>query len=286
MPKEIRLYLCRDEKSGAMLEAFRRELSRIPKDERPKVHVKFLRLRDPSRFEAFLQELEELFGGIYVQEFKKYDIRAVPAVVVDGEKVAEGRYLSEDEIRSLLGTAPPPAPRPPPALVQPARARAAPQAQAPIELAPVELAPVEEQPKPPREPKVELPPVELEPEAPLMLEEPAPPKPPEAPRPVQPPRQTLAPLPDARQPATTRPEPPVVRPPTPAPAPQPRPAPPRAEAAPVAAPPAAEGVRPAGPASRFSCYNCVYFDSSRNRCRLLHVAVQNPENPPCGRGRR
>jgi len=287
VPKEVRLYLCRDEKSGAMLEAFRRELSRLPKGERPKVHVKVLKLRDPSRFEAYLKELEELFGGIYVQEFRKYGIKAVPAVIVDGEKVAEGRYLSEEEIRSLLGTAPIPAPRPQPAPAQPARSRAAPQPQARVELAPVELEPLEEQPpEPQRKPEVELPPVELEPEAPVVLEPPTPSKPPEAPKPVQAP----APPPATRRPAPQQPEaPPAPRPPAPAPAPQPLPAAPsRLQAAPTVRPqpPAAEEARPARPVSKASCHSCIYFDSSRSRCRLLHVTVQDPENPPCGRGRR
>lgn len=287
MPREVRLYLCRDEKSGAMLEVLRRELSRLPKEERPKVHVKVLKLRDPSRFDAYLKELEELFGGIYVQEFKKYGIRAVPAVVVDGEKVAEGRYLSEDEIRSLLGTAPLLLQRPPPTPAQPAKPRAVPQPQPRIELAPVELAPLEEQPpKPQREPAVELPPVELEPEAPVVLEPLTPPKSPEVPKPAHAPRQALAP-PHAQQPAPQRPEtPPALKPPAPALQPQPA-APPRLEEAPaVKPPPPAEAVKPSRPASRASCHSCVYFDGSRSRCRLLHITVQDPESPPCGRGRR
>jgi hypothetical protein len=282
VPREVRLYLCRDEKSSAMLEAFRRELNRLPKEERPKIRVNLLRLRDPSRFDAYLKELEELFGGIYVQEFKKYGIKAVPAVVVDGEKVAEGRYLSEEEIRSLLGIPPPPAPQPPPMPAQPAGSSTAPQPRAPVELAPVELAPLEERPpEPRREPEVELPPVELEPEAPVLLEPPTPPKPPEGPKPARAPAP-----PAARPPAPPRPEaPPAPRPPAPAPQPQPA-APPRLEAAPAAKPQAAEEVKPARPASKASCHGCVYFDSSRSRCRLHHIVVQDPGNPPCGRGRR
>ena len=284
VPREVRLYLCRDEKSGAMLEAFRRELSRLPKEERPKIHVKVLKLRDPSRFDAYLKELEELFGGIYVQEFKKYGIKAVPAVVVDGEKVAEGRYLSEEEVRSLLGIPSLPAPQPPPMPAQPAGSSTAPRPRAPVELAPVELAPLEERPpEPRREPEVELPPVELEPEAPVVLEPPAPPKPPEGPKPARAPAP-----PAARPPAPPQPEvPPAPRPPAPAPQPQPA-APPRLEAAPAAKlqPQAAEEVKPARPASKASCHGCVYFDSSRSRCRLLHIVVQDPGNPPCGRGRR
>jgi len=97
------LYLCRDEQSKEMLQDFQSVLTLLPKPERPKLKVKLVKINDPRDFPSFLQQLEELYGGVYTLEFKKLGIEKLPAIVVDGEKVSEGKYLSMEEIRDLLG---------------------------------------------------------------------------------------------------------------------------------------------------------------------------------------
>jgi len=103
LPKEIVLYLCRDEQSKKMLQDFQSELNLLPKPDRPRVKVKLVKINDPKEFPSFFQQLEELYGGVYILEFKKLGIEKLPAIVVDGEKVSEGKYLSKDEIREILG---------------------------------------------------------------------------------------------------------------------------------------------------------------------------------------
>jgi len=103
LPKEIVLYLCRDERSKMMLQDFQSVLNLLPKPERPKLKVKLVKINDPRDFPSFFQQLEELYGGVYTLEFKKLNIEKLPAIVVDGEKVSEGKYLSMEEIRDLLG---------------------------------------------------------------------------------------------------------------------------------------------------------------------------------------
>ena len=70
MPKEIVLYLCRDEQSKKMLQDFQSELNLLPKPDRPKLKVKLVKINDPRDFPSFLQQLEELYGGVYTLEFK------------------------------------------------------------------------------------------------------------------------------------------------------------------------------------------------------------------------
>jgi hypothetical protein len=103
LPKEIVLYLCRDEQSKMMLQDFQSELNLLPKPERPKLKVKLVKINDPRDFPSFLQQLEELYGDLYALEFKKLGIEKLPAIVVDGKKVSEGKYLSKEEIRVILG---------------------------------------------------------------------------------------------------------------------------------------------------------------------------------------
>ncbi|MGC9108230.1 MAG: hypothetical protein ACP5IE_08610, partial [Infirmifilum sp.] len=32
-----------------------------------------------------------------------------------------------------------------------------------------------------------------------------------------------------------------------------------------------------------TCFTCVFYDQVKSRCKLLHVNVPDPTNPPCGR---
>ncbi len=277
MVKEIKVFLPRDPKAQEMLDAFKAELNAIPKGERPKLVVRLLSLKDPSKFEEWLQSLEEVFGGIYVAEFKRYGIKAVPAVVVDGEKVVEGRYLNRQEVRLLVqglspelasiaplgaqpgeGSLPAEAPRGEagaPQAVKPVapQPRVPAEAQPPIELAPAEV-PVEQEPKPVQPAKPQA--------RPLLQPQQARPQPsqqvPEYPKPLPTTRQL-----DQKQQASPGPQQ--------AREPQPQP---------VAQQPSAQARELAG-----TCFTCLFYDQARGRCRLLHAAVPDPYNPLCGRRR-
>jgi len=150
LPKEIMLCLCRDEESRKMLEAFYSEVHLLPKPERPKLRVKLVKISDPRDFPSFLQQLEELYGGVYTLEFKKLNIEKLPAIVVDGEKVSEGKYLSMEEIREILGL--------------PVKIEAEPTPPVPLEEELPQVAPITSQPKPQpkKEPKPITLPIELE----------------------------------------------------------------------------------------------------------------------------
>ncbi|MEM4790499.1 MAG: ATPase, T2SS/T4P/T4SS family [Thermofilum sp.] len=112
--RKIIVYACRDRGSLEMIEALRRILASLPREERPKVKLRVLKLREPSQLQTYIEQLGELFGGVYLRDLRKHGIRALPAIVVDGEKVLEGRYPSEDELRALLAPAPRQAPELPP----------------------------------------------------------------------------------------------------------------------------------------------------------------------------
>ncbi|MGB9786541.1 MAG: hypothetical protein ACPLRJ_04615 [Infirmifilum uzonense] len=288
MVKEIKVFLPRTPEAQAMLEAFKAELNVIPKQQRPRLAVRLLmNLKDPSKYQEWLENLDELFGGIYTAEFKKYGISAIPAVVVDGEKVVEGRYLGREEIKLLIqGLSPDLANIP------------ALESQQPLELKPVQptkppvqakqLSPTTTPEKPPTQPVVETqkepPPIEL---APVELEEkpirPARPQPkaiqPEQqppPRQTAPPKYPTPPVSPAPQAQPSRPHPsPTVQPPVQqTPPPQPKPAPQMQRQ---------EKPQPGISDLTGTCFTCVFYDQAKSRCKLLHVNVPDPTNPPCGR---
>jgi hypothetical protein len=262
LPKEIVLYLCRDEGSRKMLEAFQSEVHLLPKPERPKLWVKLVKISDPRDFPSFLQQLEELYGGVYTLEFKKHGISSLPAVVIDGEKRSEGRYLSRDEVREILGL--------PVALREGPKPPAAPGGEQELP----EIAPITVQP---RAPARRLPePVEL----PLELEEPEAEKAEEA-------KALEEAKPPARPAVEAKPQPPPLIPAPPTPAQQPAAAEVRAVQEPLAKPAAQELAKPQVRQEdlRGTCFTCLFFDKERSRCRLQHVAVQDPYSPPCGRRR-
>jgi hypothetical protein len=321
LPKEIVLYLCRDEQSKKMLQDFQSELNLLPKPDRPKLKVKLVKINDPRDFPSFLQQLEELYGGVYTLEFKKLNIEKLPAIVVDGEKISEGKYLSKEEIRDLLGL---------PVKIE---AGLTPPVSLDEELP--QVAPVTSQPKP--QPKKEPEPITL----PIELEEPETPKPitvtPEKParqHPVQSPvvtKQPEVPLlgepamskrrqpeeiptpieleeplqeeqPQEEAPITARPTPKAAQEAKPKPEVAPTLPPPPTLPQPIEKPPAVRTKTPqealpkppvqqqAKPQTvqedlKGTCFTCLFYDKDRSKCKLLHIAVQDPYNPPCGRRR-
>ena len=321
LPKEIVLYLCRDEQSKRMLQDFQSELNLLPKPDRPKLKVKLVKINDPRDFPSFLQQLEELYGGVYTLEFKKLNIEKLPAIVVDGEKVSEGKYLSKDEIRDLLGL--------------PVKIEAGPTPPVPLEEELPQVAPITPQQKP--QPKKEPEPITL----PIELEEPETPKPitvtPEKPAqqpPVQSPvvtKQPEVPLlgepamskrrqpeeiptpieleeplqeeqPQEEAPITARPTPKAAQEAKPKPQVAPTLPPPPTLPQPIEKPPALVTKTPqealpkppvqqqAKPQTvqedlKGTCFTCLFYDKDKSKCKLLHIVVQDPYNPPCGRRR-
>ncbi|GEM_PF-1732131 len=102
MAKEIRLFIGRDPRSLELFKAINELLKELPPGERPKLRVKTFKIKDPSQFGSFIKQLEELFGGMYTVEIRKYGVKAIPAIVVDGEKVVEGEYPSLEKLREIL----------------------------------------------------------------------------------------------------------------------------------------------------------------------------------------
>lgn len=82
-----------------------------------KLRVVTAGISDPREYQSFLEFLEGLYGSQYVEEFKKYRVSTLPALIVGGTKLFEGRFPSKEEIHELLGVverAPAPARAPEP----------------------------------------------------------------------------------------------------------------------------------------------------------------------------
>ncbi|MEM2298265.1 MAG: thioredoxin family protein [Thermofilaceae archaeon] len=83
-----------------------------------KLRVVTAGIADPREYPSFLEFLEGLYGSQYVEEFKKYRVGSLPALVVGGEKLFEGRFPTKEELQELFGVArraPPPSLPPEPA---------------------------------------------------------------------------------------------------------------------------------------------------------------------------
>lgn len=84
-----------------------KELYEILKSSSGKSRMRVVRARitSPEQFSAFLTYMEELYGSEYVDEYKRYGIRRLPALVVGESKVFEGYFPSRDELVELLAEA-------------------------------------------------------------------------------------------------------------------------------------------------------------------------------------
>jgi len=74
---------------------------------RAKLRVVRAAIADPREFGSFLELLGTLYGRQYLEEFERYQVRALPALVVGGVKVLEGRFPTREELEELLGAARP-----------------------------------------------------------------------------------------------------------------------------------------------------------------------------------
>ncbi len=100
--KIIKLYIGRDEKSAELFRTLSSIIRQIPSEKRPKLKVRVVKIKNPEDFPDFLEQLEEIFGGLYTLEFRKYNIQSLPAIVVDNEKILEGNFPSYQELLQIL----------------------------------------------------------------------------------------------------------------------------------------------------------------------------------------
>lgn len=69
---------------------------------KPRMRVVRARITSPEEFSAFLTYMEELYGSEYVDEYKRYGIKRLPALVVGESKVFEGYFPSREDLVELL----------------------------------------------------------------------------------------------------------------------------------------------------------------------------------------
>jgi len=98
----LHVFIARDERSAVLVSTLQSILREIEENKRPKIKLHVVKIRDPEDFPAYLARLEEIFGGLYTSEFKKYGITKLPTIVYKGQKIIEGIYPTEDELRQIL----------------------------------------------------------------------------------------------------------------------------------------------------------------------------------------
>jgi len=100
---------------------------------RARIRVVRANIQSPEEFPAFLEYLGELYGRQYVEEYEKYGVRKLPALVVGGVKLFEGVFPTREELAEMLGAV---KPAPPPPLPQ----RVPPQPSPELKLPPAPVA--------------------------------------------------------------------------------------------------------------------------------------------------
>jgi len=90
-----------------------------------RIRVVRANIQSPEEFPAFLEYLGELYGKQYVEEYEKYGVKKLPALVVGGVKLFEGAFPSREELAEILGATKPAPPQQP--LLQPAPPQPSPE---------------------------------------------------------------------------------------------------------------------------------------------------------------
>jgi len=99
----ITVYVCRDQAHMELVENVRTAIRGVRG--RHTVTVIQIPISHASEFPAYLSRLEEVYGGVSTVEFRLQGVRTLPAVVVDGTAVVQGRIPSPGELREMLGYA-------------------------------------------------------------------------------------------------------------------------------------------------------------------------------------
>jgi len=256
-PKVIKLYIGRDERSAELFRNLSNIIRQIPVENRPKLKVRVVKIKNPDEFPSFLEQLEEIFGGLYTLEFRKYQITKLPAIIIDEEKVLEGSYPTNEELLQILAyegivVKEEPAlaekavqvyPRPKVTREIREEARAEPKIEGEAYTTePYKLIEVQEVSDVIKEKEEVVTPRKIEKAA--------------KEKPVVPEIET-----QIQEMEVQRPEP-------------------------ATAGITTEEKTEVSKSIKGTCYDCIFFDESRNRCTLYHVNVSNPYKPACGRGLR
>jgi len=91
-----------------------KDVYEVLRDSGRKARIRVVRanIQSPEEFPAFLEYLGELYGKQYVEEYEKYGVKKLPALVVGGVKLFEGTFPSRMELAEILGAAKPAPPLP------------------------------------------------------------------------------------------------------------------------------------------------------------------------------
>lgn len=100
--KELHLFIAKDERSGLLMKSLEKIIMELPPEERPKVKVHVVNINKVEDFQAYLAYLSEVYGGIFLAEFRKYGVERLPSIIYGDRKVLEGYFPDEEELRELL----------------------------------------------------------------------------------------------------------------------------------------------------------------------------------------
>jgi len=275
----IRVFIAKDEKSAALLKLLEYIIEKIPPAKRPRVKIHVAKIDDVSKFPSFLAYLEEIYGGVYTLEYRKYKVEKLPTIIIDDKKVLEGHFPTEDELIALLSSegieVPIPAPAPVPQPLPPS--------QQPLPQQPIPSYP----PGVIREPTIQSMRPITHPSA-YPSTQPAQPTYSQTPHEQPTPPNTMASKPVEQQEdryaqtSEVKAQPPRIE----AQLPQPTAEPTLPNLPEIITPEEEAVVQPSVDDLRGTCYDCIYFDPNRSWCLLHRIRITDPLKPICGRRKR
>ena len=95
----IEIFLYNDRRSKNLLNVIKYLVKSIPNI---KIKAYYIDINDPNDFNRYLFIKEEYWAGYATLFLRKYDIEGLPAIVIDGEKVLEGRFPNIYELKNIL----------------------------------------------------------------------------------------------------------------------------------------------------------------------------------------
>lgn len=278
MPREkheIKLFIARDERSAALVKLLHMILETLPPKERPRVKLHVVKIDDVKKFPEFLAYLEEIYGGIHTFEFRRYNIMQLPAIVIDDQKVLEGEFPNEEQLRELLISA---------GILLPPKIAAMP-AQQPIQYPVTGESQIQEIPQFQPTPNVKTPSIKKEIETQEMRPKPEQLKPTTIPSAVstrlEKPAYTRREIEETPPKKSEMLESIQIKLEKQAPPHETR----KVEHVKEASRPVIkQSKRPED--LRGTCFDCIFYDEKRGRCLRMSMQVPDPYNPPCGRRRK
>ncbi|MCX8180776.1 MAG: thioredoxin family protein [Thermofilaceae archaeon] len=101
MVSRVKVYVCQEPEHEKLVSTLK-DLLEKTRGKKPKMEVVKLKISRADDFPYYIQQLEELFGGIATAEYRKYGIQSLPAIVYNDRVIIQGHVPTREELEESL----------------------------------------------------------------------------------------------------------------------------------------------------------------------------------------